>query len=168
VWLVPAFSIAFFSRMVTDYLNKSAATTGSIWELFNPFSPASRDSYVMGIVTLLLGVVALVTVVLAVVILDHDRGIVRYTLDILGESLRVLLVIWVFFIYSLAVINAIVILLGITTLRPFQVGAPGLISLVVAVFFFWREARRKPRRVASARGRQVAPTVQSDPSPDRA
>src|SRR5262249_14961255 len=57
VWLVPAFAIAYFSRMVTDYLNRSAATTGTILDLFNPFSPISRESYGSGIATLSLALV---------------------------------------------------------------------------------------------------------------
>ncbi len=146
VWLIPAFSIAYFSQMITDYLNRSARATGTILDLFNPFSTTSVASYGQGIETLLLGVFALAMVVLAVAIVEHDREVVRYTLSIFNAAARVLLVIWVFFIYSLAVINAIVILLGITKVRPFQVGAPGLISLILALLFFWRESLRRPRR----------------------
>ena len=98
-------------------------------------------SYGLGIETLLVGVFGLAVVALAVTVVEHDGGVVRYALRILGEATRVVLVIWVFFIYSLAVINAIVILLGLTTLRPFQVGAPSFLSLAIALIFFWRESR---------------------------
>ena len=47
-------------------------------------------------------------------------------------------------------INAIVILLGVTQVRPFQVGAPGLISLIFALLFFWRESQRRAPRVPAA------------------
>jgi len=147
VWLIPAFSIAYFSQMVTDYLNRSARSKGTILDLFNPFSQTSVSSYGQGIATLALGVFAVAMVVLAVAIVEHDSEIVRYTISIFNAATRVLLVIWVFFIYSLAVINAIVILLGITKVRPFQVGAPGLISLIFALLFFWRESLRRTRRV---------------------
>jgi hypothetical protein len=150
IWLIPAFSIAYFSKMITEYLNRSAASKGTILDLFNPFSPTSVASYGLGVETLLLGIFALAMVVLAVALVEHDREIVRYTLSIFAAAARVVLVIWVFFIYSLAVINAIVILLGITAVRPFQVGAPGLISLIFAVLFFWRESLRRTRRVPVA------------------
>jgi hypothetical protein len=147
VWLVPSFSIAYFSQMITDYLNRSARSKGTILDLFNPFSSTSVSSYGQGIETLLLGVFALAMVVLAVALVEHDREIVNYTLSIFNAAARVVLVIWVFFIYSLAVINAIVILLGVTKVRPFQVGAPGLISVIFALLFFWRESLRRAPRV---------------------
>jgi hypothetical protein len=145
VWLVPSFALAGFTQMVTNYLNRSAATKGSVADLFNPFSPISRASYGMGIGTLVVGLFAIAVVALAIAVVEHDGEVVRYALRILGATTRVLLVIWVFFIYSLAVINAIVILIGLTNQRPFQVGAPSLISLVIALLFFWRERRTQIR-----------------------
>lgn len=143
VWLIPAFSSAVLSRMITDYLNRSAASRGTILDLFNPFSPTSRDSYGLGIQTLALLAFTLVTVVLAVAIVERNQAVLRQTLRIISGASRAVLVIWVFFIYSLAVINAIAILVGLTTERPFQVGAPGLISLIVAILYFWRESLRR-------------------------
>jgi hypothetical protein len=153
VWLIPAFAIAFFTQLVSVYLTRSAASKGTILDLFNPFSPVSHTSYGLGLETVLVGLVALTTVALAVAIVEHDGAIVRYAVEILGQGSRVVLVVWVFFIYSLAVVNAIVILLGMTTLRPFQVGAPSLLSLVIALIFFWREA--KVRSASSELGKRA-------------
>src|SRR5262249_49111245 len=149
VWLAPAFAIAYFARTVTDYLNRSAGAQGTVFDLFNPFSPISRANYGLGLATVLLGLGAVVLVALAVAIVEREGGVVDYALEILRAAGRVLLVIWVFFIYSLAVINALAILLGVTTLLPFQVGAPSLISLLGALVLFWRESRRQPRQSTS-------------------
>jgi len=157
VWLVPAFSIAHFSRMITEYLNVSARSKGTILDLFNPFSETSRTNYAMGITTLLLGAFALAMVVLAVAIVEHDRAIIGHTLAIFSSASRAVLLIWAFFIYSLAVINAIAILLGITNARPFQVGAPGLIALVLGVGFFVYESRSDAEAPAPAA--RVAPSA---------
>jgi hypothetical protein len=164
VWLVPAFSIAYFSQMVTRYLNLSATSKGTVLDLFNPFSETSRANYTMGLATLLLGLFALAMVVLAVAIVEHNRAIVNHTLRIFSAASRAVLLIWAFFIYSLAVINAIVNLLGITQLRPFQVGAPGLIALVLGIGFFVYESRRDTDEAPSPASRRVPSTVQTIPT----
>ncbi len=143
VWLIPAFSSAALAQMITDYLNRSAASKGTILDLFNPFSLTSRDSYGQGLETLALLAFTLAMVVLAVAVVEHNHAVLRHALRIISGAARAVLVIWVFFIYSLAVINAIAILIGLTTERPFQVGAPGLISLIVAILYFWRESLRR-------------------------
>jgi hypothetical protein len=38
-----------------------------------------------------------------------------------------------FFLYSLALLNLVVVLASVTTSEPFQVGTPGLLSLIAAV-----------------------------------
>ncbi len=156
IWLIPAFAIAFFSQMVTEFLKRSAVTHGTILDLFNPFSPVSHANYGLGIQTLLVGFFAAAMVALAVAIVEHDGSIMRYALDILNAATRVVLVTLVFFFYSLAVINAIVILLGVSTLRPFQVGAPSLISLVIALVFFWRESARRSQSSARANAARLS------------
>jgi hypothetical protein len=46
--------------------------------------------------------------------------------------------------YSLALINAVAVLLGLTKEEPFQVGAPGLIALIVGGIMLWVESHHLP------------------------
>lgn len=131
VWLIPAFSIGNLSKQVIKYLNLSSSTKGStILDLFNPLSQTSRANFGLGIQTLLLGVIAVVAVIAAVVVVEHDVRILVRTVAIIRIVGRTLALTLAFFLYSLAALNAFAVLALGTQAEPFQVGAPGLLALI--------------------------------------
>ena len=136
VWLIPAFCIGFFSNGVVGYFNISAAApSSSILDLFNPLSAASVANIGGGLTNLALGTVAFLAVVLAVAIVEPDGRLLRRTLAIFGQAGRSTALSLAFFIYSLAAVNAFAVLISATKAEPFQVGAPGLITLLASAAF---------------------------------
>lgn len=137
VWLIPAFSIAAFARTVTDYLNQSAATpTTDILVLFSPLSKAAREGIPSVLANLLLGAVAVSTVILAVTVVEHNAAVIADTLRVLRLAGRTIALTLAFFIYSLAALNAVLILAPTHYDRaPFQVGTAGLAALLFAFAF---------------------------------
>jgi hypothetical protein len=65
--------------------------------------------------------------------------------------------------YSLATINAVAILLDMTRAAPFQVGAPGLLALLIGVGFLAYESiqvvRSQPAQSPPDRLRRTAPLI---------
>ena len=142
IWIVPAVSLAFFSRQVTQTLvNASANTTGSVWELFNPFSPASQSNYVAALTNLALGVLAVFAVILAVAVLEYSRPAITRALQIIAGTGRALGVVLILFLLSLAVLNTLLILTNVSLARPFQLGATSLVALVTAIILFTLSSR---------------------------
>lgn len=137
VWLIPAFSIAAFAQRVTEYLNTSyAEPTTNILVLFSPLSKAARDGIATGIADIVLGAVAVSTVILAVTVVEHNAKVIRDTLRVLRLAGRTIALTLAFFIYSLAALNAVVILAPPHyDHAPFQVGTAGLAALLVALGF---------------------------------
>ncbi len=141
VWLIPAFSIGNLATQVVVYLNlSSSAKDSTILDLFNPLSKTSRANFGMGIATVALGVVAVAAVILAVAVVEHDGRILRRTLAIVRLIGRTLAVTLAFFLYSLAALNAVAVLLLDSHAEPFQVGAPGLLALVAFAGFVFYSA----------------------------
>jgi hypothetical protein len=137
IWIVPAISLAVFSRQVTQTLvQASANTTGPVWELFNPFSPASQSNYLAALTNLGLGVLAVFAVILAVAALEYSRPAIGRALQIIADTGRALGVVLIVFLLSLAVLNALLILINVSTARPFQLGATSLVALVAAIILF--------------------------------
>jgi hypothetical protein len=160
VWLIPAFCIAAFSQQVVRYTNLSARAPGAgILDLFNPLNATARANVGPGLLTLLLGLVAVGAVVLAVIIVEHDGRIIWRTFDILRATGRTLTLTLAFFLYSLAALNAFFVLAFNTTSEPFQVGAPGLLALLAAAGFFtyaagfFTYAAMTNRRAAAAKAK---------------
>jgi hypothetical protein len=153
IWLVPAFSVAAFADHVRQYFNASAHTSSSILDLFNPLSPVSRNNIGLGLNTLVLGLLAVVAVVLAVAILESSADVFRRALTALRDAARSIALTMALFMYSLAAINAMVILLAITKVEPFQVGAPGLLALVIGFAVLLYESTR----IESVRLRSALP-----------
>lgn len=154
VWLIPAFCIGYFSQGVVGYFNLSAtAYSESILDLFNPLSAVSVANIATGLTNLALGAVAFIAVVVAVAVVEPDGRLLRRTLAIFGLAGRSTALSLVFFIYSLAAVNAFAVLISATRAEPFQVGAPGLITLLASAMFilstFLRE-RKRARAVAAA------------------
>ncbi|MFI5272606.1 MAG: hypothetical protein ACHQ4H_06175 [Ktedonobacterales bacterium] len=136
VLLIPAFSIAAFSQQITEYLRFSAqASWSTLLDLFNPLSKTSLAHVQQGLVTLGFGVLAVGMAVLAVIVMEQKGRIITRAFHIVEETGRVVSWTWAFFLYSLAALNAVVVLTGFTSVEPFQVGAPGLIALLVGVGF---------------------------------
>ena len=154
VWLIPAFCIGYFSRGVVGYLNLSAASYSErLIDLFNPVSAVSVANIGTGLTNLALGAVAFIAVVVAVAVVEPDGRLLRRTLAIFGLAGRSTALSLAFFIYSLAAVNAFAVLISATRAEPFQVGAPGLITLLASAVFilytFQRE-RKRARAVAAA------------------
>jgi hypothetical protein len=145
VWLVPAFALAKFAQQTAQYFNLAAKTHSRIVDLFNPFSPTGVRYWKTGVGTLLLGLLAVAAMILAVVVIEQEPAVAQKTLREFRLAGRSIALTWAFFMYSLALLNAVVVLLGITKAEPFQVGAPGLIALVVGVMMLIRESRQISR-----------------------
>jgi hypothetical protein len=144
IWIIPAISLAVFSRQVTQTLvQASANTTGPVWELFNPFSPASQSNYLAALTNLGLGVLAVFAVIIAVAVLEYSRPAIGRALQIIADTGRALGVVLILFLLSLAVLNALLILTTISSARPFQLGATSLVALVAAIVLFALASRER-------------------------
>jgi hypothetical protein len=142
IWLIPAFAVAAFADHVAQYFNALAHAPSGILDLFNPLSPTSRGNISLGMTTLVLGMLAIVAIVLAVAILEANAAVMWQTLTTFHDGMRAVALSWALFMYSLAAINAVVILLGATKVAPMQVGAPGLIAILAGVGFLIYEGWR--------------------------
>jgi hypothetical protein len=160
VWFIPAFSIAAFSEAVRDYLNKSFDDQGGgLLGLFFPLSATARENIGSGLLVFLIGVVAVSTVVVAVAVVEHDRTVIADTMRVLGIAGRAIALVLAIAIYSLALINAFAVFVGLTNGRPFQVGTSGLLALGFGILFtiypliFERVAGRAKAKAPVASGR---------------
>lgn len=132
IWLIPAFSIGAFSQNILAYLQYSARDTqAQVADLFNPFSRNSLANLPMLGIVLLLGALAVGTVILSVAVVEHDGKVILNTLHIFRVAGRIAGLTLGFFLYSLAFLNAAAILFLQTTAKPFQIGAGGLLALLV-------------------------------------
>jgi hypothetical protein len=159
VWLIPAFSIAVFAQQVTEFLRFSSRFSGaSLLDLFNPLSQTSQAHIQQGFAAIGLGVLAIVMVILAVVVVEQNGRLIHRTVGIIEETGRVVALTWAFFLYSLAMLNAVVVLGGFTKVEPFQVGAPGILALLIGVgFALFAPGRARSKAPAAAARASVAP-----------
>ncbi len=130
VWLIPAFSIAVFSQQFAQFLAHPPITKdGTIWDLFNPLtlSPLQAGA---GLLELLLAALAIVAVLVAVAVVEHEIGVIGRTLQIIGAAGRGVALTSGLFLVSLATFNAVANLTMITDLRPFQLGFSMVVALV--------------------------------------
>lgn len=154
IWLIPAFSIGAFSQNILAYLQYSARDTqAQIADLFNPFSHDSLANLPMLGIVLLLGALAVGTVILSVAVVEHDGKVILNTLHIFRVAGRIAGLTLGFFLYSLAFLNAAAILFLGTTAKPFQIGAGGLLALLVggalALYTLMRDRSRGRTPAAS-------------------
>ncbi|HEX9067617.1 MAG TPA: hypothetical protein VF807_02525 [Ktedonobacterales bacterium] len=149
-WLIPAFSIAYLANLTTGFLNEAAAARVGALQLFNPFSPTSLSHVVEGFGTVLVIALAVASAVVAVAVSERDREVLRHMMRVVLASGRTVLLIGGIYILSLALINAVVIMLRVTDVTPFQVGAPGFILLLVAGVLLYREISRAARPAGKA------------------
>lgn len=132
IWLIPAFSIGALSQNILSYLQISARNThAQIVDLFNPFSHDSLTNLPMLGIVLLLGMLAVGAVILSVAVVEHDGKVILNTLHIFRVAGRIAGLTLGFFLYSLAFLNAAAILFLGTKSEPFQIGAGGLLALLV-------------------------------------
>ena len=144
VWLIPAFSMTALAQGVTAYLAASArVTSGDVLDLFNPVSTTSIQNIPTGLGNLGWGFLAIAAVIFSVALVEHDAAVVRRTLAIFLVGGRALGVTLAFFLYSLAALNAFVLSLTTNKTEPFQVGAAGVIALLVTVGFVAVPARSR-------------------------
>ena len=152
IWLIPAFSIGAFSQNILAYLQYSARDThAQIADLFNPLSRDSLANLPMLGVVLVLGALAIGTVILSVAVVEHDGKVILNTLHIFRVAGRIAGLTLGFFLYSLAFLNAAAILFLGTKAEPFQVGAGGLLALLVGgALAFYTVMRDRSRGRAPA------------------
>jgi len=130
-WIGVGLSLGVLAQQIADYF-QSSAPSRQVIDLFNPFSVHSQARYGQGLLSLLLGGIALVAVILAVAATEHDERVLIQALALLrGAALAVCLGL-AFFTFSLAATNVLAIYLGVTALEPFQVGAFTLLALVAS------------------------------------
>jgi hypothetical protein len=166
IWLVPAFSMTAFSTNVRNYLVPQSAFAVSVQancpqgttQLFNnfvnPFSACGQLGYAPALANIGFGALAVVGVIVAVAVVEHSASAIQRTLEILRLStLRTALTL-VFFTYSLAALNIVVVLIGGNgAAEPFRVGAAGILSLAVgAVLIAGSAVRDRPSRSPSSAG----------------
>lgn len=139
-----------------NYLNASAHTPGNPFaSLFNPFNSSSLARANDGFRVIALGLLAVVTVVLAVSVIEHSMSIMHRALGILEITWRELALVSTLFFISLAVINAFLILIHVATTTPFLLSSPLLVALAAFVSFLAYSAMRA-RFGAKTRGRLPA------------
>ncbi len=153
IWLIPAFSIGALSQNILSYLQLSARDTNAqIVDLFNPFSHDSLTNLPLLGIVLLLGALAIGAVIFSVAVVEHDGNVILNTLHIFRVAGRIAGLTLGFFLYSLAFLNAAAILFLGTKAEPFQVGAGGLLALLVggalAVYTVLRDRSRASAPVA--------------------
>jgi hypothetical protein len=154
VWLLPAFSMTALAEGITSYLDASARTSGSVLDLINPVSQASLQNIPTGLSNLGWGLLAVAAVIFSVVVVEHDAAALRRTLEIFLVDGRALAVTLAFFLYSLAALNAFVLTLTSNKTEPFQVGAAGLIAILVTVGFVVMPSR-------TSRAKKLSPVAAS-------
>ncbi len=134
IWLIPAFLIALFSLALSDFYAKGRAFEGYL-QLLLPFTSSLSD-YQLVVSGVVLGAIAVVCVVLAVAIIESDTVVIEKTIATFVDVGLRFAVTYVFFLYSLALYNALLIWSGMLSNAPFAVGAGGTFAILLAVLAF--------------------------------
>jgi hypothetical protein len=146
VWLIPAFCSALFAQQMTRYFRVAAGAKGGFLDLINPFSASSLANLDLGLSAALLVILAFGGMLFAVFITEQSQRIFQRTVEAVLTLGRGIMLSLTFFFYTLAIINILAVLLGITEVKPFQVGLPALLALIVGVAWVIGESRRDTRR----------------------
>jgi hypothetical protein len=152
VWLIPAFSLAIFSDQLAQYLQASFADHSAPYVgLFLPISQTAQDNVGDGFVAFGLAALALSTVIIAVSVVEHDLAVIGDMFRVIGLAGRALALTYVFFTYSLSLINAFVVFVSpANNEQPFQIGIPVFLAiiagLIYAVVSFVVDRVRTPRQ----------------------
>lgn len=164
VWLIPAFALAVFAQQMTRYFQLCAAAPGSFLDLLNPLSATGRANFDLGMSVLLLAILAVLGMLLAVAVTEQSQHVFRRTLRVVETLGRGISLSLAFFMYTLALVNIVVVLLGITKVKPFQVGLPGLLLLLVGIGWVIAEVRSDATRHSSAITRDAVPLPAHQPA----
>jgi hypothetical protein len=152
VWFIPAFSLAIFSDQLAQYLQTSFGDHSAHYVgLFLPVSQTAQDNLGDGFVAFGLAALALSTVIIAVSVVEHDLAVIRDMFRVIGLAGRALALTYVFFTYSLSLINAFVVFVSpVNNEQPFQIGIPVFLAIIAgmlyAVVSFVIERVRTPTR----------------------
>jgi hypothetical protein len=152
VAFAPGVSIAVFSRQITQTLvagSHITTTQTSPWAVLNPFSQTAVHDYATALLTLLYGVVAVLTTIGAVAVLeiDRDRSILPDTVRTILEAGRAVGLVLGLFLLSLGVLNVLLLVTNAVHTRPFQLGAISVVGLgtaVVLIAYAQARAQTKP------------------------
>ena len=137
VWLIPSFALARFSDSFVAYLNSNAVVTNTnVGDLFNPFTANVVSHYPQAFANVGLLLISVAAVILAVAVVEHDGRVILRTLQVLGVAGRTVAAVLFLFIFSLAAVNAVLVLVNPIAREPFQVGGDTLIALVAAIILF--------------------------------
>jgi hypothetical protein len=97
-----------------------------------PIGP-DLGTYLTTLLFLVLGAIAVAAVILAVAVAEHNIQVIAFALSIIGLTGRIAALLVAIFLYSLALINAIIYIPTENTPLPFQVGPSGLVALIAAI-----------------------------------
>ncbi|MBA3823406.1 MAG: hypothetical protein H0X24_05785 [Ktedonobacterales bacterium] len=137
VWLIPSFALANFSDGFVQYLNNNASVRNtSIGDLFNPFTASAVNHYPQAFENIGLLLLAAAAVILAVAVVEHNGQVIQRTLRLLGIAGITVSVVLFLFIFSLAAVNAVLLIFNPSARAPFQVGGDTLIALGAAIVVF--------------------------------
>jgi hypothetical protein len=156
VWLVPAFCAALFAQVMTHYFRVAAFAPGGWLNLINPFSPIDVANFVVGLWAALLAILAGYGMLFAVVVTEQSPRVFRGTVDAILTLGRGVTLSLAFFMATLSTVNILVVLLGISDVKPFQFGLPGVLALFLGIIWVVGESRNETlrARTLAARGRQ--------------
>lgn len=98
-------------------------------------------------------------VILSVAVVEHDGKVILNTLHIFRVAGRIAGLTLGFFLYSLAFLNAGAILFLGTKAEPFQIGAGGLLALLVGGALALYTLLRDRSRMTVAKGNKQQSTV---------
>jgi hypothetical protein len=136
VWLIPAFSLASYSRAATDYFNLSSEHPSTdIAQLFLPWNKTALNTLPQGAFQLVLASLAIGAVIMAVAVVEHDAAVLSNTFRVLRVAGRALALTLAFFLYSLAALNAFTIFVLHGTTEPFQLGMAAVFALMLGIVF---------------------------------
>lgn len=130
VFVSAGLSAAYLSLQITGFF-ASAQQSSHVFDLLNPFGPASRARYEQGLVTLLLTGVTVLMVVLSVALVEQNLPTIWRSLRAMAGGAEATALSLGFFIFSLAFLNAVLIFIGVTKVEPFQVSAFALLALAI-------------------------------------
>lgn len=162
VWLIPAFCAALYAEQMTRYFRLAAFAPGGWLDLINPFSPVGIANFGLGLFAALLAILACCGMLLAVGVTEQSPRIYHRTVDAVLTLGRGVTLSLAFFMATLATVNILVVLLGISEVKPFQFGLPGLLALLLGILWVVGESRGDTLRTRARAGRGVREGGQDD------
>jgi hypothetical protein len=147
IYVGAGLSVALLAQQIVEFFQQAQQSSNLI-DLLNPFGATSQARYPQGLLTVLLTAIAVLTIILAVALVEQNATVLRRTIALLLRAGQTTALTLAFFMFSLAFLNAALIFFGVTRLEPFQVSAPALVALVVAGGFMLLGTRRAGQTAA--------------------